>query len=153
MNTDLCVCFHLVWLLLMMINSPDLFLWKVHYIWSTYESLLYVFPLLLFSFLSFTYFFLPISHIISAVITLPITAQANALTPACLCMCVYLRVICLKSLNILKTEAYFNYTLITLLITCHTHIHHWPHSPSTHSDSYTYTHTLLCLCEEFLTYW
>lgn len=44
-------------------------------------------------------------------------------------------VLCLKPLDIPKTEASFNYPLITVLITCHTHIHHL-----TKLRAHTYTH-------------
>lgn len=90
----------------------------------------------------------------------PIKVWTNTLPPATLCVCMRVCecVLCLKSLNILKTETSFNYPLITLLITCHTHIHHWPDCTHmraythSHPRTHTYTHTHICHWKEFLTY-
>lgn len=52
-------------------------------------------------------------------------------------------VLCLKPLDIPKTEASFNYPLITVLITCHTHIHHLTrlhtHTHTQHKHRYTHS--------------
>ena len=70
----------------------------------------------------------------------PIKVWTNTLPPSTLCVCMRVceRVLCLKSLNILKTETSFNYPLITLLITCHTRIHHWPDCTRMHRWTHSF---------------
>lgn len=71
----------------------------------------------------------------------PIQVSNNRLSPAtfaCMRRRAHDHVLCLKPLDIPKTEASFNYPLITALITCHAHIHH---STSLRTHARTHTNT------------
>lgn len=138
-----CVCVQPVQLMLMMINSTDMYLWKVQCLLSLCLILCVPFFSTSLHLLSLsTSVSLPISYIISGIIIPPLTSEpTHSHLPARVCaLRVRERVLCLKSLNILKTKTSFNYPLITLLITCHTHIHHWP--DCTHMHAYTHPYSV-----------